>query len=501
MIALAILGIGLLFIAAALPVGVEYAKQGVDAATGDAAAEAAFAQLKLSVRTSRELLARTSSAGAGGQLILGRADVLARPRLPGGTPDAPPYPTPSLLPLIPENQLQPSGGPSPWEPIIKVRPFALSNVRVSSRGEWVDDAEDLVGVYLTSWSGIGVAVTDYRELDFGTGSQWSLAFNSGTAQSPAFPNAFFPSLARFYPAVTSDIRLDPRDYFAAGSQSNGAFGGNAPPFPNDQCGLYRNRPVRWPGAAANSLADGGETIKAIERRIAWTAFYRRVSYAVGSDPLLYEFIVVVTRRPSAGHRFAVQDPSSPFDAPLAFPAAADRAAPVPWLVTMTGFPPGLNSPADYFIPGSPAAPWSELVPSLTFNLRPITTLEFTCRRAVGRLLAPGSLLIPARNDHAPSGIGGRARQCTFVPSSPDALPIFEVQAVSEGPGNADATVTVKYNGAYPVLNSGVTPDKFPFWVVPPSFAERATTGQPVYDRKTPIVTVSRRIVRVPEMIE
>jgi hypothetical protein len=131
----------------------------------------------------------------------------------------------------------------------------------------------------------------------------------------------------------------------------------------------------------------------------------------------------------------------------------------------------------------------------------MATLEFQCHDNVARLLAAGSVLIPARNDTALSGIAPRARQCAFIPSSPDTLPIYKVQSVTDIATTNFSTVTVEFNGSYPFLDTGVAPSVFPFWVVPPSFTDRDRSGQPMYDRKSPIVLVSRRIVRVPEVIE
>src|SRR5262249_37739607 len=112
-----------------------------------------------------------------------------------------------------------------------------------------------------------------------------------------------------------------------------------------------------------------ESMKARDSRIAWTAFYRRAEsdrfdpgpdniigttddVRVPGDPHLIELIVVVTRRPSSQHRFALEDfplPSVDFSQPPARvapganipPADAigwDRLAPTPWLVTFTSLP-------------------------------------------------------------------------------------------------------------------------------------------------------------------
>ena len=53
-----------------------------------------------------------------------------------------------------------------------------------------------------------------------------------------------------------------------------------------------------------------ERLRALDSRMVWTAFYRRVSYEEGSDPNLYEVIAVAIRLSSASQRHPLFVPGS-----------------------------------------------------------------------------------------------------------------------------------------------------------------------------------------------
>jgi prepilin-type N-terminal cleavage/methylation domain-containing protein len=140
MIALVILGLGLLFIAAALPVGLEYTRQTVDLANADAAGEYALEQLETNLRTSIRLY-DWGIADPTGANVFRRLDNIHRPRGydPGSTP--PRYPLDKT-----------------YEPLFKVRPLAMGNVRVGSvppgeTREIVDDVEATISAYIRALGG------------------------------------------------------------------------------------------------------------------------------------------------------------------------------------------------------------------------------------------------------------------------------------------------------------------------------------------------------------
>ena len=65
----------------------------------------------------------------------------------------------------------------------------------------------------------------------------------------------------------------------------------------------------------------------------------------------------------------------------------------------------------------------------------------------------------------------------------------------------DTTVIVRNNGFYPWVASGNPShtQAWPVWVIPPAFVERDSTGQPVYERTSPILKVIRRTVTLREI--
>jgi prepilin-type N-terminal cleavage/methylation domain-containing protein len=517
MIALVVLGIGLLFIAAALPAGIEYSRQSSDLAMGDMAGGEAVESLLLNLRTSKELIDREALSVSPSRVL--RVDSIFRPRLGSNPAQANKFNPLEGMPLA---DLDPARTTS-YEPLVKVRPFSLPNIAmnpISGRryAEIVDDGEAAIRKYL------GASFTALEaDLDPLAGSailrRTSLAHrNTATNPNDKECNWLVPSAARVFPPITRNRSENER---FAGLTITDFFDPLRPPVDRDLL--------------------SGEAVKAADRRVAWTAFYRRVGYtrdAPGADGSLrgpddvrtsadsqtYEIIVVVTRRPTLNHKYAAQDLSGSVPTVFRRPGAlsttspdpllgADRLAPMPWLVYLT--PPdsptiGTPSTGDYcydpargmYLVNTTAAPTNGA------GLPP--RFVFTCEDEVGHLLPRGAILIPARNDYLPTAvipappvpIGlGAANPFTgyaFLPSAPESLPIYEV---IDRPDHE--TIIVKNNGLLPWVNpaAGVNPDNMPFWVIPPPFTERETGGsnQPIFANESAIVAVIRRTVRLPEV--
>jgi len=469
MIAIVILGLGLLFIAAALPVGLSYTRDTLDLAAGEATSEYALDTIEQYLRTSNKLIDDPNLPLMQQQ----RLDNLSRPRDP--TDIVPP-------------PVEFDGG---HEPVIKVRPLIADNIDATPGADLSstllrsDLGEELIRVWLPL---VGVTPT-LREVDYQATGAWG--------PRSLFWQPALASVARVYAPITPVFPFTANQFLT-----------NDPRYPQY---APRYGPNPWNGTHAQELR------KALDRRVVWTAFYRRVSYDPGpdltlgntddaSDPLLYEVIVVVARRPSVNHRFPRQDAFSPLNIPRAVSAdplgiGLDRLAPDPWLVTFdVSAPPGvalplLNEPADYVtIVGPPDDRVLQPPPPTGFFIeRP--TLTFRCtlppsgQLGLGALLPVGSIFIPAVNWWNGRGPG-------FVPHAPDALPIYEVV---ERPD--ETTVIVKNNGFYPWIDvaSGLDARAWPVWVIPPAFRERDSTGQPVYERRSPILAVARRYIRLREI--
>jgi hypothetical protein len=502
MIALVILGLGLLFIAAALPVGLEYTRQTVDMGTAEAVGQYALEQLELTLRTSRDLyhhgLAESLPAGPG---IVRRLDNLHRPR--------------NMVALAGANPTYPLR--ETYEPLIKVRPLAMGNVGMSAvslpedspgpeRGaELVDNAELAISVYLSSvW---GLPSNDptvlRREYEFPYDGSENWSDSLSLVNHPVLPG-----LARVYPPADAVTTFSAEDFFD-----------NEDEYPRYQ--------ARSSTLEIDRLRR--ERQKVIERRVAWTAFYRRLSYRgergpdnawytnddVAANPLLYELIVIVTRRTSVNHRFPRQAFNTgglqDFEQPQALNTAqpgdrvgADRLAPMPWLVTFDNSSealPLLVAETDYHAlhPDASNTNYEERV-LLPDNFTDPPTLTFRCTREVGVLLPVGSVFIPAVNDqrYVPPP-AGPPQQVGFVPSAPESLPIYEVV---ERPD--DTSIVVKNNGYYPWLNPGggsLDASHWPVWVIPPAFIERepGSNGQPIYERTSPVLKVIRRVVTLREI--
>ena len=444
MIALAILAIGLLVIGAALPIGVRYTRDSVNIATGQAAAEHALDVIEQNVCLPRTILAPSPPH----PLI--REPGLFVPRQ--SDPPDPNYPQ-SAGELIPD-----------YEPVIKVRPLFTRFVNATPGSSYFGEEDDLsagilVEEYIRTWLS-GAGDTHERD-DVPPWMRWAL-----------------PSVATVYPPITP-----------SGGPVN---------LPN----VTQYTPdVFLPTAGGNPYARwavGAETRKVLDSLISWTAFYRRVSYDDPNtptidegDPTLYEFIAVAVRRPSAKHRFPVQDGASLPSDPVY--SGVDAAAPVPWLLTFT------------VLPGPPGGAGFEATTGfpLPLGTPAPATLTFYCTSGAGGttgLFPVGSIFIPARNDVAPALVTDPDQLVGFGPPAPTTLPIYEVV---QRPN--DTTVVVRYNGYYPMLGTpGVSvldtpvPEQWPVWVIPPAF-EELSGGDPVFPDRSPILAVARRYVRLREL--
>ena len=441
MIALAILAIGLLVIGTALPAGVRYTKDSGDQATAVAAAQYALDVIERWVCLRREV------ADSSGDVI--REACLFRPRNADG----------SLM-------------SSSYEPVIKVRSLYTQNVSAKPG--------NVVWGGATWGMGQEIPYVDMAEVVTENAIRQYLV-NAGAAVieaecDPAAPNHWLrpviPSVSTVYPPISAVNGLTGEQYpdYYVGHPS------------------YRYLPRRVQDA---------ESRKALDRHITWTAFYRRASYSDDVDPALYEFVVVVVRRVAERQRFQLQNASS---------GGADGAAvqlkhmdaactsPVPFLVTFTGWSPKLQAGVDY--DAYTTDPDSTRV--LTAGFTPPATLTFHAGAAIGALLPKGSIFIPAANDRRDPA-GGFPQATGFVPSAPDALPIYEViDRVENAGGTYD--IIVKNNGYYPWTASGDA-RYWPVWVIPPA-VEEVTPGPPpvpVYSDRSPILTVMRRYIHLREL--
>jgi hypothetical protein len=239
-------------------------------------------------------------------------------------------------------------------------------------------------------------------------------------------------------------------------------------------------------------------VKARERRVSWTAFYRRVGYGPNSDPKLYEFIVVVTRLPSERHRFPVERSAvaggpvvmTGRSASSSYASGQDTAMPIPWLVTF-----------DDPLPQPAASPPFDPNTGMPGGTDP-ATLQFKCTSGADGLFPVGTIFVPARNDDAanpPPGLRGNAA-VGFGPPAPTVLPIYEV---TERP---DATTVVtKFNGYYPMQGTSGSfgpvqnARDWPVWVIPPAFERLDGPGNPVFSDRSPVVAVARRYIRLREV--
>lgn len=447
MIALVILALGLLIIAAALPVGLSYTQESVN----------------------------LTNAEIGGEFALDSIEEYLQLWDLGNVP----YSNDRFNPIF-----RPYDGTrysATYEPLIKVHPFVASNLEPRRSGGAFTEQPDKDGErVISNWvSQFGIAANDTSEFDY----RLLAGFVSDSS-------IVFSLEARVYPPLASPIRR----------------------YPNGWLNLPMVNRYDDPTLSQSEFDE------AVTRQVLWTAFYRRVSYDqpgpdllpgspddVKGDASLYEVVVVVVRRPSERHRFALQEIGSAGTPPVDDPRAKttgtgglDRIAPVPWLVSF-----------DSSLPVNVALPIPEIMtyhgfgedPRIPNPNSPIPAhLTFKCKSSVGRLLPVGSIFIPARNDIMPThmSVGGVFRNVGFAPYDPHALPIYRV---IERPD--DTTVVVENNGVYPwMVQGGAAPDNtamaWPVWVIPPAHVERDSSGQPVFDSRTSVIGVSRRYVRLPE---
>jgi len=476
MIAVMLLGLGLLFIAAALPVGIDYTRRNLDAGDARSAADEALALLRARVRTSENLVAPGVP-----RATYHRADHIFRPRRADGSAD------------------------DLYEPVIKVRPLVLGNVLAERDGNRepgtpvIDPTEAVVTLWYQALGRVTSAEADVAAPRLGLNPARFAVSGPLHALLRDVPFAPIRPTERVFPLVrpAATDATDPLDVLRE---------------------LQPATPVPY------RPPDASEWRQVLERRIAWTAFYRRVSYrrtippAGGrggellDDPLRYEFIVVVARRPTPQHRYAVQDASRGIDSfrtpravtPGTFAAGAPYGAlcvaPVPWLVVFREFEPLLRRGRDYdyYLRGPGALQTGERYLRQSLRDSPPARLTFRCSPEVGRLLAPGSILIPARNDWRPSGLPNALPQLGFVPGAPDTMPIYRVVQRPDL-----TTVVVENNGYYPWNFQDrwarQMADQMPFWVIPPPFVSRDANGQPIFEQTSPILTVVRQVIRLPQL--
>lgn len=475
MIALVILGLGLLFIASAIPAGVEYTRQTVDLTSAESAAREALETLRGYVRTSTTLIRTGPAIGPA------RRDAFVRPRV-----------NQAGFPVVLDGQ---AGA----EPFLKVRPLIGMNIDLTPGAsnrfvERADEVERLLregSAFPALLTPLGIAADPAQQNLPGLNTDFlgSLSLNAQPA---------LPSVARVFPLVTVDNGL-----------RVGWGTGGLPGFFDD---VFEARPVydSLQNAGPGDSVLGSETRKAADSRVVWTALYRRVQYQLSGpdllvgtaddragNPSLYEMIVVVCRRPSTTHRFPRQDMDVAFSTPRALqadPNGTDRLIPEPWLVELRVPPPNTYAPSVTWVNGAPdRAITSTTVPPVQ---------RFFLQNASGvtpadGLLPVGSVLIPAVNNvnYNPFDAVSATELFGFIPHSPDGLPIY---TVVERP-DASTVLVSNESEMYPWYAGPSVGGawRFLFWVIPPAFTERDGNGQPVFERVSPVLTVRRQVVRVP----
>ncbi len=470
MIALAILAMGLLVIGIALPVGAKFQSESINLATADAAADYAESVIRGRMCIPRDLY-------EGGELV-------------------------AFSPIFVPRKDQGGDGSSPsslgqfdrsYEPVIKVRALWTQNAVATPGNEYGfhDQGNTFSPGNILSPVLPEIRVDTWLRNTYGEGAFPAIK-ETGAFQvhndSPYTPWMWWslPSVAMVYPPVEPDTRRLTANYFDTYQNS----------------GMYARRPVTDTGSGIL----GAETLKALDRRINWTAFYRRVSYRAGSDPTYYEFIIVVTRRPSARHQFPVQDvtasaalgaKSSSGSQGSQVPDAVDdvgSGAPMPWLVTFNSLP---APPNGFDAQGNPLGSGNT---PLSIGTAP-AFMRFTINPNHSALFPEGGIFIPARNDDYEDAeiVIPENYLVKFGPISPTVLPIYEV---AERPD--DQTVLVQYNGYYPMRGdrtplSASSAGLWPVWVIPPAFEERDSDGDPLLEDKSPVLKVHRFFINLPEI--
>ena len=499
MIALGVLAMGLLVIGAALPVGVRYTRHTLNAATGESAAQYALDLIESSVALNDNVVVEVSA----GHYLLTKFPGLFYPRGDGQEYDA--YGT-ALDPHKTIGRLRPD-----HEPVIKVHALLTENIYTDVRGggvvngqvgtwllvptapervieNWFQDRRFMFNQFRTP---VGFTSTEY-EYDTLTHAMTIDNYRVGHWLKPALP-----STAVVYPPIAPDSPFDPNMFL--GDMANFS--------------QYMPRPVRIPQTPPVPN-DKAETVRVAERRTVWVAFYRRVSYQPGSDPYLYEFIVVALRVPGDKYRFSQQVPGD-----LVGPPAADAysfVAPVPWLkyfVRLPDLPP--TQPFPNYQPVQPPGNQLPYPYVLQPGFKPSPTLRFVADAELGTMLPKGNIFIPAVNDYLPTQLQPFSNNTAIqlaglIPSAPDTLPVYEVLDRSLRPdGNYD--IIVRNDGFYPRVivpgfpfnpAGGANGDArfWPVWVIPPAFDTRTSppTGvpQPFYPDQANILAVERRFVRL-----
>lgn len=543
MIALAILGIGLLVIAAALPVGLKKTQQIFDQVTGEAANRLAQDTIELRVglrpaKTPADLdpafvsalpkspYAENPATAPDYNPAIDEAarESIYRPRFdnfPYVYPDPLGSASPPVSVTCPLGTLAyevvavgPSGGQTyevrDWEPWIKVRPLVTENLiaagdNVGERiGNLVDRVEQQIEEVVAN-SELGtlpnpLESTEFIPEDFRFEYRWTF---SDAQLADSWQPWALPVHEMVYPPVDlANLReaigdpLDPEDII------NGGF---------ERLELDDNDDL-FEAAA----------LEALKRRFVRTTFYRRVNHdrlqpldpqnptgEIGGiargDDQLYEMITVTLRRPTEDHWFPVPDVGNWDSQEPAFENNVAALLPIPVLVTFTE----INwledgndiDDGDYWENENSGGSRT-----LSPDFAPPATLSFRCTDELGQLLPEGSIIIPATNDdvlslyHHPVFSGSPfpmhlLRVSGFVPHAPGVLPIYRVieQRLPSGREN-DAVITVENPGYYP-WTLEEEEDDWPVWIVPPPFSERAGDA-PVFPNESPIVGVHRRMVKL-----
>lgn len=520
MIALVILGFGLIVVGAALPVGFNYTRQSVDLVNGEVAVEAALdaIEARLSMRRVETL----------NDTPYPRIDPIFRPR---ELEPPPPSISQRAVPRV------------WWEPRIKVRPL-FSDVLDFD----VQAPADLATGYLTPrrWN----MYSPVYAMTEGLVGLWlaTQPFNATPGDMAGFSlegddRRVLPSLPMnlmVYPAVPPSLPVQ---------QAGISPGGQASVIPVFTTSIWRQ--ASWNPASTNAQSVNlvlGDFAKMKERRIGFAVFYRRVDYGnpgpnnypgtmatigPGDDdpgnPGLYEVIVVAMRRPTERHRFPIfqmnQLAGNPFaSASFSLPFMAGQTyqssvIPIPILAKFeisTGN--GLMAPnvCESWYQNNSYIPGINRVLGPSPNPPPPETVTFRASNFVGSMLLPGSVIIPAANDDYPDSInpvpttvplGGYipVRGAGFVPHSPTELPIYRVRQRTvdpSSPGSAPSyLIEIECNGFYPwVFDKGPSGVRdFPVWIIPPAFQDiDRNTRQPVYE-DAGVLSVGRRFVRIPEL--
>lgn len=481
MIALAILGMGLLVIGAALPLGVRFTRESIDRDTGAAATDYALSVLQRSLGVSDRIFDPNDPTPSSTDLY--RAPPLFVPRNPwtSGDPN--------------------SGRFDPvYVPHVKVRPVLTQNIAMSS----VAPADTEYNTLRNAWLPGG-------EIQFGYGIDIPLVTEKLIGNW--IKTALGSDALSVSPREVAQPYRDPvfpfRWALPAISSGEIAYPPVVPSAPTAPELFVSNVWSMYSATAGPAGVPPSDATKIMSQRISWVTFARRVSYAPGSDPYLYEMITVAARRPSERHRYPVQGwiPAIQGYPPSGgYYAGIDSVAPIPWLVAFSNDPsawpslPLLEPGIDY----DNALPSRALREAGQQKVASAATLRFVAERTVGNLMPAGSILIPAvLDDDDPATITGG-----FVPACKDILPIYEVvQRIwnAESGANGHYEIIVKSNGYYPWVGDTPTANSsplFPVWVIPPAFEEYEPDGAyqvPVFPDQSPVVAISRRFIRLQEV--